>query len=244
MIDAWISPGTLQKSIAPVTALVDEAVLRFEEGGMRIQTVDSANVGAISLDLLANAFHSYEANITKISLDLERLEEIVSKTSTQGNYLIKKEDDDNQITLSTKGYEFELALIQPDGVRTGPDPRELETPASIKLSVEQFSEAIRVASMFSEHLRMGIDSERDIFYMDAEGDVDDMHVTFDRQDVEFTDVAKAYGNYSLNYLEDIRKALPPDTTLTLGLGEELPLSIQYEIAGGDGRISYGLAPRI
>jgi len=244
MISAWIAPKTLRRSIAPVTALVDEAMLRFEDGGMRIQTVDPASIGAVSLDLLDSAFHSYEADGERISVDLDRLEEIVSATSDHGNYFIEKPDDEHRLALSTGGYEFELSLLSSETVRTAPDPRDLDTPATVSLDSTEFSNAIQVASMFSDHLKMGFNNQQNEFYMSAEGDQDDMFLTFGEDDVKSLEAAESYGNYSLAYLDNLRRAVPSNEVVKIGLGEEMPLNIQYEIADGNGRISYGLAPRI
>lgn len=244
MINAWISPDILNKSISSVTALVDEAEIRFEAGGMRIETVEAANVGAISLDLLQEAFYSYNCDGETICVDLARMEEILSKTTMQGNYLIEKDDDSHRMVLSNGGYEFKLSLLDPGSVRRGPDPINFDNPASVKMEADQFTEAIRVAAMFSDHIRMGFDTNNDIFFMNAKGDNDDMHLNFGKEDVEEMSVAKAYGNYSLNYLEDIRKAIPASAMVRLGIGEELPLTIQYSIANENGRINFGLAPRI
>jgi len=243
MISAWVSPDILRNAIAPVTALVDEAQIRFEKGGMRIQTVDSARVGAVYLDLLNDAFHSYEADGQLISLDLSRVEEYISSPSGQGQYFIEQDSDSGRLQLSTGKYEFEVSLVDPDTVRTGPDPREIETPAAVTIDSNEFSEAIRTASMFSDNIKMGVDSSKDEFYMKAKGEIDRMNIRMHTDDVENLEIANAYGSYSLPYLSDIRKAIPPGISVELGLGEELPLRIQYEIANGNGRISYGLAPR-
>ena len=244
MINAWVPPDILKKSLASVTALVDEAEMRFEPGGMRINTVDSANVGAVSLELLDTAFHSYEAEGETLILDLGRVEQIIKKTTADGNFIIKYDGDIESLELSTGGYEFRLALLTPDSVRTGPDPREIETSGLVEMDADEFEEAVRIGSMFSEQIRVGIDENKNIFYMKSQGDYDDMIVELGPGEVEKMDVAKAYGNYNLSYLRDICSAIPAGQTIKIGIGEELPLQIQYKIADGDGRITYGLAPRV
>lgn len=243
MFRAWIDPDILKKAISPVTALVDEAQLHLEEGGMRIQTVDSANVGAVSLDLLAEGFHSYETDGGKVTLDLDRFEEIISKGSKASNFMLELDEETRKFIVSVEGYEFELSLLLPESAREGPDPYDIETPATVTIQGSELTEAIRMASMFSDNVRIGVDQKRDVFYLNAKGDSDSMYLTLSEEDLEEIEVAKAYGNYSLNYLSDIRKAIPSNSVVTLGLGQGVPMKIQYEIADENGRITYGLAPR-
>ena len=40
------------------------------------------------------------------------------------------------------------------------------------------------------------------------------------------------------------KAIPKDAEVTIELGDEFPVKIHYQVAEGNGQITYMLAPRI
>jgi proliferating cell nuclear antigen len=244
MFTATIDPQTLDRAIRSVTALVDEAKIELAEGGVRINTVDPPKVGAISLDLLAEAFQEYESDGSHIYLDLKRAQDILSQTGNYGAVEINLDAQDRNLHFRTGGYDFEFSLLTEGSARGGLDPQDLNGPAKIVIDGQKFNRAISIGSMFSEHIRMGVDRERDIFYMIAKGDNDGMHMTLGEDDLEVLEPAKAYGPYSLDYLQEISRAIPNDVDIRLEIGQEVPIKIQYQIADDNGRVTFGLAPRI
>lgn len=244
MFNASIDPQTLDRAISSVTALVDEAQIHFDKRGLRINTVDPAKVGAVSLDLLAEAFHEYESDGVQVYLDLQRTQDILSRTGNHGKVEISIDEEDRSLHFLTGGYDFEFSLLTADSAHGGLDPHELDGPAHVMIEGRELNRAIKIASMFSDQLRMGIDQQRERFYMVAKGDNDGMHMTLDQHELEELEAAKAYGLYSLDYLQEISRAIPSDVDVYLELGEELPLKLQYEIADENGRVTFGLAPRI
>lgn len=244
MFNASIDPQTLDRAIRSVTALVDEAQIQLAERGLRINTVDPAKVGAVSLDLLAEAFHEYESDGMQIYLDLQRTQDILSRTGDHGEVEISIDEEDRSLHFLTGGYDFEFSLLTADSAHSGLNPHELEGSAKTVIEGRKLNRAIKIASMFSDQLRMGIDQQRELFYMVAKGDNDGMHMTLDQNELEELETAKAYGLYSLDYLQEISRAIPSDVDVHLELGEELPLKLQYEIADENGRVTFGLAPRI
>ena len=98
--------------------------------------------------------------------------------------------------------------------------------------------------MVSDHIALGVDENDDLFYVDAEGDTDDVHLELGLEDLIDLDVGSAHSLFSLDYLKDMNKAIPRDGEVAIDLGEEFPVKIHYEIAEGLGTVTYMLAPRI
>ena len=244
MFTAMIDPQTLDRAIRPITALVDEAKIELAEGGLRINTVDPAKIGAVSLDLLDEAFYEYDSDGTQVYLDLKRAQDILSQTGNHDAVEINLDTQERDLHFRTGGYDFKFALLSQNSARSGLDPHDLDSSAEIVLDGRKFTRAISIGSMFSEQIRMGIDQQRDRFYMVAKGDNDGMHMALGQDDLEDLKPGKAYGLYSLNYLQEISHAIPNDVGIRLELGEEMPLKLQYQIAEDNGRVTFGLAPRI
>jgi proliferating cell nuclear antigen len=56
--------------------------------------------------------------------------------------------------------------------------------------------------------------------------------------------APARSLFSLDYLSDIIKPASKSNEVTLQIGNDFPIKINFEIAGGRGKVGYLLAPRI
>lgn len=244
MIQATINSSDFQQALASLTALVNEAKIQFEGTGLRVTTVDPANVGAVEMVLLAEAFEEYEASETNVCVSLDRIESIVKKTGKGSAIRFGLDSENRKFQLHIGHYDFAISLLNQDSVREGYDAREVDPPARLVLESDRLREAINVSSMFSDHIIMGVDPGREVFYMNSKGDNDSMHMTLGSEDVEDAEFKRAHSIFSLDYLREMIAAGPPNTDINLQLGQEYPAKIYYEIAGGDGRITYGLAPRI
>ena len=98
--------------------------------------------------------------------------------------------------------------------------------------------------MVSDHIALGVNAETEVFYVDAEGDTDDVHVEMTADDLIGLESGPAHSLFSLDYLSDMNKAIPKDAEVTVELGEEFPVKMHFNIAEGNGRVTYMLAPRI
>ena len=98
--------------------------------------------------------------------------------------------------------------------------------------------------MVSDHIELGVDESDEVFYVKAQGDTDDVHLELDADDLIDLVVGPASSLFSLDYLQDMNKAIPKDTEVTMELGDEFPVKLHFDIAEGEGEVTYMLAPRI
>jgi proliferating cell nuclear antigen len=97
--------------------------------------------------------------------------------------------------------------------------------------------------MVSDHIALGVDPDAEEFYVDAEGDTDDVHLELGREDLIDLTAGEARSLFSLDYLKDMNKAIPKDAEVTMELGEEFPVKLHFGFAEGDGHVTFMLAPR-
>ncbi|GAB3690259.1 DNA polymerase sliding clamp [Salinarchaeum chitinilyticum] len=244
MFKAIVDAETLGDALDAVSVLVEECKIHLEEDGLAIRAVDPANVGMVDLELDASAFESYEADGGLIGVDLSRLQDIAGMADK--GQLIELELDEETRKLHTQidGLEYTLALIDPDSIRQEPDIPDLDLSAEIVLEGADIDRAVTAADMVSDHIALGVDADEELFYVDAEGDTDDVHFELDPADLIGLEAGEAHSLFSLDYLGDIQKAIPGDAEVTVELGEEFPVKLHFEIAEGQGRVTYMLAPRI
>ena len=244
MFNAIVSAGTLQETLDSVSVLVDECKIRLEEDRLAIRAVDPANVGMVDLTLTADAFESYNADGGLIGVDLTRLDDIAGMANSGQLVELELDEQTRKLEIRIDGLEYTLALIDPDSIRQEPDIPDLDLPAEVVLPGEEIDRSVTAAEMVSDHIALGVDAAEELFYVDAEGDTDDVHFELTRDELLELTAGEAHSLFSLDYLSDMNKAIADDAAVTLDLGEEYPVKLHFDIADGNGHVTYMLAPRI
>jgi len=244
MFKAIVSAETLRAALDSVSVLVDECKIRLEEDGITIRAVDPANVGMVDLSLAASAFESYETDGGVIGVDLSRLEEFASMADADQLIQLELDEETRKLHVQIEGLEGTLALIDPESIRQEPDLPDLDLPADIVLEGADIARAVTAADMVSDHIALGVDADEETFYVDAEGDTDDVHLELTREDLIDLTAGDAHSLFSLDYLKDMNRAIPGDAEVAIELGEEFPVKLHFDIAEGEGSVTYMLAPRI
>ena len=244
MFKAIVSSGTLRAALDSVGVLVDECKIRLDEDELTIRAVDPANVGMVDLSLSPDAFESYETDGGVIGVNLSRLEEMVKMASADQLVHLELDEETRKLHIQFDGLEYTLALIDPDSIRQEPDLPDLDLAAEIVLEGSHIDRAVKAADMVSEHIVLGVNEEEDHFYVDAQGDTDDVHFELDREDLIDLTPGDAHSLFSLDYLKEMNKAIPNDAEVTIELGEDFPVKLHFDIAEGQGNVTYMLAPRI
>jgi len=244
MFDAIVSADTLRATLDSVSVLVDECKIHLEDDGIEIRAVDPANVGMVDLSLSAGAFESYETDGGTIGVNLSRLEEFAGMADAGQLIHLELDEETRKLHVQIDGLEGTLALIDPDSIRQEPDLPDLDLSSTIVLEGKDIDRAVKAADMVSDHIALGVDADREVFYVDAEGDTDDVHFELGRDDLIDLVAGDAHSLFSLDYLKDMNKAIPKDAEVEMELGEEFPVKMHFDIAEGNGQVTYMLAPRI
>jgi proliferating cell nuclear antigen len=246
MSQATLPAGKLNSALEAVTVLVDYATLQFGPDGLSIETVDAASIGAVTLSLLSGAFKEYEGSSFRININVERLAEITRRIDKSQSVTLVYDKDSHELRLDTGSYEFELTLVDPTSVHSGQRAAEIDPPSEVVLDSRRIHQAIQLGGMFTDEVIMGMDSSREVFYLNASGDNDSMAVSFEREDEVISSMTPepAHSIYSLEYLNEMMGEVPSENDVKIQFGEEFPARIHFDIADGNGRVVYGLAPRI
>jgi proliferating cell nuclear antigen len=154
------------------------------------------------------------------------------------------DEETRKLHISLDGLEYTLALIDPDSIRQEPDIPDLDLPARIVVEGRDINRAVTAADMVSDHIALGVREEETLFYVEAEGDTDDVHLELDEEDLIDLRTGPARSLFSLDYLKDMNRAVPTNGEVTVDLGEEFPTKMHFEVAEGEGSVTYMLAPRI
>ena len=244
MFKAIVRAERLQSTLDSVGVLVDECKIHLDDGGIEIRAVDPANVGMVDLSLDASAFESYEADGGLIGVNLVRLQDIAGMADSGQLVELELDEETRKLHISIDGLEYTLALIDPESIREEPDLPDLDLSSTIVIEGRDIDRAVTAADMVSDHIELGVNEADEVFYVEAEGDTDDVHLELDAEDLIDLVAGDASSLFSLDYLQDMDKAIPKDAEVTMELGEEFPVKMHFDISEGEGEVTYMLAPRI
>jgi len=249
-MQARIDPDTFLDALTPVSTLVDECKMHLTDDGIEIRAVDPANVGMVDLGIGMRAFEQYNTDGGIIGVNLNQLMDQVTSISNQPMEEImldlELDDETRKLHLSGGAMEFKLALIDPDSLRDEPDLPELDLPGEAILEANWLTQGIDAANMLSDHMTFGVNEDDRELYMQAEGDTDDWDLTLGERDAGLIDLTPgaAHSVFSVDYLKDMKKAMSGDAEVTMRVGEEFPIIMDFELAEGYVDTRYMLAPRV
>lgn len=245
-LTAIVGADVLEQTVATLSAIADEAVLEFGDGGVSVAVVDPANVAMTRLDLDARAFESYDAAGTRVGVDLTRLSDAIGYADSGDLVHLDLDTETRKLTVRLRNIELELALIDPDAVRDEPEipdvGEKLTTEATLDAAALQ--EAVDVMSFGGDHVSIRSEKQTPAVHLESDGDLDASDVTFGRDELATFSIAEdASTLVSLDYLDDVTGVIP-DGEVTLHHGGEFPIFVEYAYADEAGQVEAMIAPRI
>jgi proliferating cell nuclear antigen len=242
MFKAAINAELLKDAVAALAVIVDEVRLKIKPEGISVKAVDPANVAMGIFELGSSAFDEYNADECEIGVDLNKIMDLLGIADKNDTVRMELEEGNNKLLIDVGGLSYTLSLLDPSTIRAEPRIPQLELPAKVVLNGADLRRAVKAAEKISDHMLMGVSD--DTFFMEAKGDTDKVRLEMGRDQLIDLKAGEACSLFSLDYLTDIVKPTNKVNEVTLSLGKDFPVLIDFEIANGAGRISYLLAPRI
>ncbi|HEV8358898.1 MAG TPA: proliferating cell nuclear antigen (pcna) [Candidatus Thermoplasmatota archaeon] len=237
-----LGADTLRSIIDSVGILVDEAKIRVAKDGLSLKAVDPAHVAMVELTLGKGAFDDFNGDEGEFGVDLEKLKEILKLAGSDDDVNMKLDTTNNKLEVRIGNLTRRMSLVDVSGM-TDPKVPKLELPATITLSVVELERGIRAAESVSDHVALSATPEE--FELTAEGDTDTVSLHLEKTMLgALTCKDKARSLFSLDYFANMVKAARSSPSLTIHLGSDYPVRVEFEIAKGNGRVTYLLAPRI
>jgi proliferating cell nuclear antigen len=242
MFKAAINAELLKDAIASLAVIVDEVRFRIKPEGISVKAVDPANVAMVIFELGSSAFDEYSADESEIGIDLNKITDLLGITDKGDTIRMELEEGNHKLLIYVGGLSYTLSLLDPSTIRAEPRVPQLELPAKVVMNGADLRRAVKAAEKISDHMLMGVTG--DAFFMEAKGDTDQVRLEMGRDQLIDLKTGEASSLFSLDYLTDIVKPTNKVNEVSLSLGRDFPVIIDFEIANGAGRISYLLAPRI
>lgn len=245
-MNAKIDPQRLLTTLDVAGRLVEECKIHLNDDGIQIRAVDPANVGMTDVRLDAAAFESYEVNgdAGVIGTSLDPIVDTANMASGDEPVQLRLDNETKMLHVTVEQMERTIALIDPDSIREEPDIPDLDLPAEVTVEGRDIDRGIDAADMVGDHVTFGVDEREREFVVTAEGDTDDVSLELAEEDLIDLTPGEAASIFSLDYLKDMVKSVPKDAEVTMELGEEFPVKMEFTLAEGDGNAMYMLAPRL
>lgn len=242
MFHAKIKSETLKGVVDVVSTLVDEAKFNIFSDGIELKAVDPAHVAMVDMKVENSAFEEFSADETELGIDLDKIKEVL-RLSRAGDIIEMEQDEaKNRLVLRVGNITRRMNLVDTAGM-SDPKVPNLSLPAKLSVTSDELQKGIRAAESVSDHI--ALNATPDGFEMYSEGDTDSVSLKLPKDlliSLEVTEKVKSL--FPLDYFSNMVRSIPAGSVVTINLGSDFPVKLEFQIADKRGNVNYLLAPRI
>lgn len=242
MFKADLKSDTLKGLVNIISTLIDEVKFTIGPDGMTLKAVDAAHVAMIEMEVGKDAFESYEADFCEIGLDLDKVKGVLKLASSGDIVSMEQDDTHGRLVFKVGNITRRMNLVD---TATMNDPKvpQLSLATSISLMVDELQKGIRAADTISDHITLR--AGPDFFELSCEGDTDSVSLRLEGSSLLGIEAAEEVRSmFPLDYFQNITKAIPAGTAVTVELDSDYPVKLVFALADGAAKVRYLLAPRI
>ena len=242
MFNAKVKSEVLKGIIDVTSPLVNEVKLNVTSKGISIRAVDPAHVAMVDLEINKDAFEDYKAKDIELGIDMDKLAGIMRLSSSGDMVTLEFDEDTNRLIVKIGNLVRKMGLIDTAGM---PDPKmpNLNLPAKIIIKASELSQGVRASEAVSDHLALTVN--KDNFELFAEGDTDTVNLKLPKDMLnELVTKSNCKSLFSIDYFSNMIKPVRSDDPVTIMLGNDNPIRVEFNIADNKGHVTYLLAPRI
>ncbi len=242
MFEAKVKAEVLKEFVDVLSTLVDETKVNATKEGISVRAVDPAHVAMVDLSLDRGAFESYKSDDQELGLDLDKVKEVL-RLAKMGDVIdLRYDEDKNKLVLIVGNITRRMALVDTAGM-SDPKVPNLNLPAKLTIRVEELRQGIRASENVSDHIALTVSP--DGFTMQGEGDTDSVDLKLGKDLLDELDSKEQVRSmFPLDYFANMIKAITSAPSVTMYLGNDYPVKLEFAIGGGKGKVKYLLAPRI
>jgi proliferating cell nuclear antigen len=242
MFQAKARADVLKEVVNVVSTLVDEAKFTMNADGLTIRAVDPAHIAMVDLTLSKDAFEEFKADESEIGLDIDKLSQFLKLAHSTEIVDLKHDEEKRRLNIVIGDITRRMSLIDTTGM-SDPKVPNLNLPATVTLKVDDLVQGIKASETVSDHIALVASPEG--FEMTCEGDMDQVQWKKAKKDLESLESPSSVRSlFPLEYFANMLRAVSAGVAVTMHLGNDYPVKVEFKIAGGKGDVRYLLAPRI
>ena len=229
----------IKDSVETICLIIDELSFECDSESIRLNALDKSHITFIGLEWKSILFDTYECKEpVSFTVDASELLKIIKRIKTddvlslgldEGNLILKYNGD----SVRT----FKLRLI--DVEYETPTPPTVNYSVHLNIPTDVFTDAISDAELYGEKISLSCDN--DYFITSADGEFGVNHNRYLHGE-NIGDYVKS--TYSIPKIKEMLKAKGLSHEVKLGLGDDLPLTLEYHSPMNDYKLGFLLAPRI
>lgn len=242
MFSAKVKSEVLKGIIDVTSPLVSEVKFNITSKGITLRAVDPAHVAMVDLEVKNNAFEEFKATEMELGIDMDKLSSIMRLSSSDDMIFLDYEEESNRLIIKIGNLVRKMGLIDTAGM---PDPKmpNLNLPAKVVLKASELSQGVKASEAVSDHLSLTVNKEN--FELFAEGDTDTVNLKLPKDLlVELNTTSKCKSLFSIDYFSNMIKPVKGEDPITIMIGNDNPIKVEFDIADSKGHVIYLLAPRI
>ena len=228
----------LKNCFEAIGTIIDEVQIQADSEGLRLRAIDRGHIAFVELELNAILFDEYDCDTPEhLNVDVDELVKILKRCKNDD--ILKCETTEGKLSFIFEGdstRRFSVNLI--DIEYESPAPPTIELPVSLNLPTTLLVDALEDISIYTENITFSVDE--DYFKCNGAGEFGDVESKY-IHGVSINEVVAS--SFTIPKIKDMMKARKLDDTVTLGLGDEMPLTLKFDI-NGEGELSFLLAPRV
>lgn len=233
---ARIKSEVLKEIVNVAGTLVDEARFVIGKNGLETQVVDSSRVSMAELTLSKEGFVKLDGD-GEFGIDLGKLGELVK--ASDASDIIEMNIEKNKLSVKSGTLTYKIGLVDQSAIEK-PKVPEMALSCKVSLSLGQIKNCLKLGESVSEFVTLEADEKG--FGLHAEGDIDDMLLYLPKDILTSIECPKPVkSRYPLAFFGTMIKSIGAEN-ITIQMGTNYPLRIEWELAGGLGKAAYVLAP--
>lgn len=223
-----------------VSRIVDEVTCTVDSEGFHMDAIDRSHICFVSLQLDYTVFDSFECTVPeRICLDTVEFMTILKRMKK--NDVLGLSIDENNLIIKLMGdveKKFQIRLIDMD--YETPNAPKLDLPVMVEMESNLLKDALGDMDLFGDSLTFKVD--KDYVYIYTNGEFGDANFKYLHGETGINEVVES--SYSIDKLKDILTASKFSDVVRIGLGNNMPVQIEFHNISDDGVLSYLLAPKI
>jgi len=242
MFKAKIKSEVLKEVIGVLSTLVDEAKFNVSKDGIVVKAVDPSHVAMVDLNLGKKAFEEFKADESELGVDLDKISDTLKLVRSGEMVELRHDENKNKLVMGLGNITRRMSLVDTAGM-SDPKVPNLDLPVKVTLKSTEMARGIKASESVSDHITLI--ANPDGFEMNSEGDTDSVNLKLPKDllvELECKETARSL--FPLDYLAKMVRAIESGDSLTMYLGTDYPVKIEFDIAGNEGHGRYLLAPRI
>ena len=242
MFNAKVKSEVLKGIIDVTSPLVNEAKFNITPKGITLRAVDPAHVAIVDLEVKDKAFDEYKATEMELGIDMDKLGGIMRLSSSNDIVTLEYDEESNRLIIKIGNLVRKMGLIDTAGM---PDPKmpNLNLPGKVVIKVSGLNQGVRASEAVSDHLALTVN--KDNFELYAEGDTDTVNLKLPKDLViDINTTSKCRSLFSIDYFSNMIKPVKGEDPITIQIGNDNPIKVEFDIAEKKGHVTYLLAPRI